>query len=117
MTTTPDWQFATGTPIPERGRKVRIVARIGVWLVFIDLLAVIAAPLARMYLNLPAMTAFTIFFTGILSGLLLATAALIFAIVTAIMGVPPAWKRGLIVTLMGLSMPVIKASGNIISKP
>jgi uncharacterized protein (DUF1499 family) len=102
MKTTPDWQFATGAPVPEHGRKVRIVARVGVWLVLLDLLAVIAAPLARMYLNLAGMTAFTIFFTGILSGLLLAGAALIFSVVTAIMGVPPAWKRGLLVTLLGL---------------
>ena len=102
MNTTPDWQFATGTPVPAHGRKVKLAARAGVWLVLIDLFAVIAAPLARMYLDLASMTAFTIFFTGILSGLLLAAAAMIFSIVTAIMGVAPAWKRGLLVTLLGL---------------
>lgn len=102
MKTTPDWQFAGDTTVPERGRKVTIMARVGVWLVLFDLLVVAAAPLARMYLDLATMTAFLIFFSGILAGLVLAAIGLVFAIVTAIMRVPPAWKRGLIVIVLGL---------------
>jgi len=102
MKTTPDWQFATGTAVPERGRKFRIMAGIGVWLVVIDLFVVAAAPLARMYLGLAGMTAFQIFITTVLTGLVLAGAGLIFTLVTAIMRVPSAWKPGLMIVVLGL---------------
>ena len=102
MKTTPDWQFATGIAVPERGRKLKMMAGIGVWLVVIDLFVVAAAPLARMYLNLSGMTAFQIFFTAILTGLVLAGAGLILAVITAIMRVTPAWKRGLMIVVLGL---------------
>lgn len=102
MKTTPDWQFAGDTPVPERGRKVRILAAIGVWVVIIDLFLVAAAPLARMHLGLAGMTAFLIFITAILTGLVLAGVGLIFTLVTAIMRVAPAWKRGLIIVVLGL---------------
>ena len=78
------------------------MARVGVWVVLIDMLVVAAVPLARMYLDLATMTAFRIFFAGILAGLLLAATGLVFAMVTAIMRVHPAWKRGLVVVLLGL---------------
>lgn len=102
MKTTPDWQFAGETPVVEQGRKVKFTARIGLWLVVIDLLAAAAAPLARMYLGLATMTAFGIFFTAILAGLLLAVIGLIFAIITAVMRVPYASKRGLIIMILGI---------------
>lgn len=103
MKTTPDWKFTASTSIPERGIKTRRIARITLWITIIDLLAVAAAPLARLYLHMATMSAFQIFFGGIFIGLLLAVFGLLFAIVTVFMGVAPAWKRGLIVAALGIA--------------
>ena len=106
MRTKPDWQFGTRSRVPERGRKTRIIARIIVWLTVIDLLAVAAAPPARFYHYLETIPAFQIFFTGILISLLLAVSGLLLAVVTAFMGIAVAWKRGLIVAVLGI-MPAL----------
>lgn len=102
MRATPNWTYPANTPVPEGGRKARIISSIAVWLTVIDLLAVAAAPPARFYLHLPTMVAFQIFFSGILIGLLFAVFGLLFAIITAFMRIAPAWKRGLIMMVLGV---------------
>ena len=102
MKTKPDWQFADTGPGIERGRKTRIIMLIGAWLAFINLLVAAAAPLARIYLDLPTMTAFTVFFASILIGLLLAAEGLLMIVVIAIRRLSSLWKRGLIMVLLGM---------------
>jgi len=102
MTTKPDWQFASTGPDLERGRKTRILISIGVWLAIINLLVAAAAPLARIYFDLPTMTAFRIFFICTLLGLILAAEGILLSTVIVIRRIPSVWKRGLFMLLLGV---------------
>jgi len=97
----PDWTFAE-VSTPQRGKKITLITRIGIVLALIDITVVAAAPLTRMYLDFPSLVTFRIFNIAALIGLGLAALGLLLTLIAAFMRVAPAWKRGLVMILIGV---------------
>ena len=105
----PDWTFAEKSQ-PQRGKKIILISRIGILLASIVIAVVIAAPLGRMYLDFPSLTTFQIFTRAATISLGLAGIGLLITLIAAYMRVAPAWKRGLVMGLIGvlpLAMAII----------
>lgn len=81
MKTTPDWQFDSAKQRTANGTRPLI--KFGVILAFINLLIIFAAPLARIYLDIPALTAFRIFFSALQAGVVLGLLGLVLICITA----------------------------------
>ena len=105
MKTNPDWQFASSANIPET--KTRLIVRIGVLLAVLNLLLVLAGPLARHYELLPVMTAFRLFFNSVLAGLVLGVLGLLLIITTWLSQNRYATGGGWLMLLPGLLPAVI----------
>ncbi len=97
----PDWTFAEEST-PQPGKKIILISRVGILLALVDIVVVTAAPLMRMYLDFPSLIAFRIFIIAVLIGLVLAVIGLLITVITAFMRVAPAWKRGLVMVLIGV---------------
>lgn len=100
MKTTPDWQFAPSSGPQQRG--TRPLVRLGIFLAIINLLIIIAAPLARLYLQVPAITAFSVFFNALQAGVVLGLLGLLLMFITAVTKNRFATKGGLMMLLPGL---------------
>ena len=104
MKTIPDWQFGSTDEAPKI--KSRLLVRIGIILSLINLLVVIAAPLAKLYLQLPETIAFPIFFNALQAGVILAALGLLLMTITALSNNRFATKGGLTLLITGL-LPVV----------
>lgn len=102
MKTQPDWQQAPAAEEPQRGARLRRLTGIGLILAVLTLLITAGAPLARMLLDVPSMTAFRVFLYAVQFGLVLTGLGLLLAVIAAFRRVPAAWKRGLLMALLGL---------------
>lgn len=71
MKTTPDWQFESSAS-PDRGAALGRFARLGLALSLLNLLVFVAAPLARLHLDIPGRLAFQVSGYALLFGLALA---------------------------------------------
>ena len=100
MKTETDWQFAPEENKPEPG--TRFLVRAGVALALVNLLVIIAAPLARVYLDIAPMLAFRIFFNAVQAGVALAVLGLLLMIITAVTRNRFATKGGLMMLLPGI---------------
>jgi len=100
MKTIPDWHFAAET-LPEQWPKTRRLMQICLFLAIVNLLAIVAAPLARLYLSLPAMQAFQIFFYAVLAGIALALAGVMLAVIASFKNINQIRNIGLIIFLLG----------------
>lgn len=100
MKTTPDWQFATAEDKPVI--ETRLLVRIGIVLAIINMLIVIAAPLARLYLQVPEMTAFRIFSYALQAGVVLGVLGLLLMIITSLTNNRFATRGGLMMLVPGL---------------
>ncbi len=100
MTTQPDWQFAPAQDKPNT--KTRPLVRVGIILAILNMLIVIAVPVARLYLQVPEITAYQIFVTALLAGVVLAALGLLLMIITALTHNRFATKGGLKLLLPGL---------------
>jgi len=105
MKTTHDWQFeARG--IPEQWIKTRIFTRLCLVLTMLSFIAVVSAPLARFYLDVPAMLAFQVFFYSLQAGLILALSGLIIILIAAFKKITHIRNNALFILLSGI-LPVI----------
>jgi len=101
MKTTPDWQFSAAFDrLPAL--KSPLWIRIAIALTMINILVVIAAPLARLYLDIPGMTAFRIFFSALQAGVVLGITGLIVAIIAVFTKRTMVIKSGTFLMLLGL---------------
>ena len=100
MKTQPDWQFAPSTE-PERGPRLRRITGMGVALAVLNLVVVAAVPMVRMHFDVQAFSAFRVFLYAVQFGLVLAGMGLLFAVIAAFLKVTPAWKRGLVMLVLG----------------
>lgn len=101
MKTTPDWQFSAAYDDPPT-LKSPLWIRLAITLTIINILVVIAAPLARLYLDIPGMTAFRIFFSALQAGIVLGITGLIVAIIAIFTKRTAIIKSGTIMLLLGL---------------
>lgn len=101
MSTQPDWQFASSNE-PERGGRIKRLAGFGIMLAVLALLVVAGAPLARMYLDVPSMSAFRIFLYAVQFGLVLTGLGLLLTVIAVYLRAASAWKRGLVMAVLGL---------------
>jgi len=98
-----NWQFATTGDSPGPGSAVVLIGTIGAGLALVNLLVAGMTPLVSLYLDVPGLPAFQVFYFAVQLGMVLALVGLLFAIITAFLGQAPAWKRGLVILLLGLS--------------
>lgn len=100
MKTTPDWQFdSTGQPARNGARPL---VKLGGLLAFINILIIIAAPLTRLYLEVPALTAFRIFFSALQAGIILGLLGLVLICITALTKNRFSTRGGMTLLLAGL---------------
>lgn len=102
MKTSPDWQFASGTA-PARWRRTRAAARAGMILALADAVLLAAAPLSSLYLEVPGMTAFRVFFYALAAGLVLAVAGLLLILFAAIARAGGIGGQGLVMMLPAIA--------------
>lgn len=102
MKTSPDWQFASGTA-PVRWRRTRAAGRAGMFLALVDAVLLAAAPLSSLYLGMPGMTAFGVFFYAMAAGLVLAVAGLSLALFAAIARAGGLGRQGLVMMLPAIA--------------
>jgi len=101
MKTTPDWQFGAEA-LPEPRIKIRLVTRIALLLALGNLLVLISAPLARLYLDVPGPVAFRVFFYALLSGCILAAFGALLLFVAMWNKLAPVRNNSFIIILLGL---------------
>jgi uncharacterized protein (DUF1499 family) len=105
MKTTPDWQFGTEA-LPEPRIKTRLITHIILLLALGNLLVLISAPLARLYLDMPGLVAFRIFFYAILCGCIIAAFGALLVLVAVWNKLPLVRNKGFIIIFLGL-LPAI----------
>jgi uncharacterized protein (DUF1499 family) len=101
MKTTPDWQFSSAF---DSGPKLKspLWIRFAIVLTIINILVVVGAPLARLYLDTSGMTAFRIFFSALQAGVVLGMTGLIVAIFAVFIKRTAVVKSGLVLMSLGL---------------
>jgi uncharacterized protein (DUF1499 family) len=105
MNTKSDWTFA-GDDTPLKGVWLGRISGILMILLCIDWLVIICAPLARIYLDIEPMLAFSLFAPGLMAGILLAILALVVTIVAVMKNDSTVKKRGVFIIMLGI-IPVI----------
>jgi uncharacterized protein (DUF1499 family) len=107
--TTPDWQFANNAA-PDRGAALKLAVRAGLLLASINALVFVAAPMARLYLNIPGTIAYQVFYYATLCGALLAAGGLLIFSLAVLLRMLPGWKGALLMSVLGL-LPAIAILG------
>jgi len=105
MITKPDWTFGPQS-VPEQGTRIKLATRICATLGCLNILVVIAAPVARLFLDLQAYPAFLIFFYALQFGLLLALSGLILVVIALFHRIGTGWKRGIWCMVLGI-LPLV----------
>jgi uncharacterized protein (DUF1499 family) len=111
MKTKPDWQFAS-TIEPENWVKTNYVTRMMLYFAIANLLVIISALLARMYLDISGFLAFRVMLFAMVIGVVLGCLALVVTVLSSVYEIIPANKQSLMIMLLGF-IPVIIAIANI----
>jgi hypothetical protein len=101
MKTTPDWQFSGAFESAPK-LKTPLWIRLAIVLTIINILVLVGTPLARLYLEIPGMTAFRIFFSALQAGVALGMTGILVAVIAMFIKRTPVIKSGLVMMLLGL---------------